>query len=128
MFVNTHFNDNQNNSTKCDHSVSHKMSAISMVCNNVSCQGLVEYSSVQKETSMFLMKLNDHDEEILPREMLRWRKRNVTDEEMLPRELNMQRGLTPRVKLLLNKLVFEYANVFAENQPTRVNKKKKSCG
>ena len=64
-----------------------------MVCNNA-CKGkcLVEYKAFKcpKRDKYIIMKLNEHDEEILPR------------------EFNTQRGLTPRVKLLLNKLIFEY--------------------
>ena len=84
MQLNAHITrHNQNNCTKCDHSVSHKMSAISMVCNNASCKGrcLVEYKAFKcpKRDKYVIMKLNDHDEEVLPR------------------EFNTQRGLTPRV-------------------------------
>ena len=53
---------------------------------------MVEYKAFKcpKRDKYVIMKLNDHDEEVLPR------------------EFNTQRGLTPRVKLLLNKLIFEY--------------------
>ena len=85
---------NHVNCTKCDHSVSHKMDSIYLICNNASCEGkcLVEYKAYKcpKYNVYIIMKLNEHEEEL--------------DQ----RDFTTKRGITPRVKRLLENLIYEY--------------------
>ena len=85
---------NHVNCTKCDHSVSHKMDSIYLICNNASCEGkcLVEYKAYKcpKHNVYIIMKLNEHEEEL--------------DQ----RDFTTKRGITPRVKRLLENLIYEY--------------------
>ena len=86
--------NNKNPCTKCDHNSSHKMSAITLICNNTDCDGkcLVEYKAYKchKGRKYIIMKLNEHED------------------ELEPRVFSTKRGLTPRIKLLLKKLIFDY--------------------
>ena len=85
---------NKDNCIKCDHRESHKMASIYLICNNAECEMkcLVEYKALKcsKKDKFIIMKLNDHEEPIEPR------------------EFSTKRGVTPRVKELLEKLIFEY--------------------
>ena len=85
---------NKDNCTKCDHRESHKMSSIYLIFNNPECKMkcLVEYKALKcpKKDKFIIMKLNDHEEPIEQR------------------EFSTKRGVTPRVKELIEKLIFEY--------------------
>ena len=76
--------NNKNNCTKCEHSISHKMLAITMTCSNPACDGkcLVEYKAYKcpKRDVYIIMRLNEHDEEL-------------KEEKKIP----TKRGIIPRV-------------------------------